>query len=77
MPSGIQMSAGLYSHYLEHARTLESIALYRTGEQTLTGGGEPERIRVARVTPSLASVMQVPPLAGRWFAADEGARGES
>jgi len=73
VPSGIQMSAGLYYHYMEHARTLENIALYRTGEQTLTDGGEPERIRVARVTPSLGAVMQVPPLAGRWFAANEGA----
>lgn len=52
---------------------LESIALYRTDEQTLTDGGEPKRIRIARVTPSLAAVMKVPPLAGRWFAADEGA----
>jgi putative ABC transport system permease protein len=73
VPSGIQMSAGLYYHYTDRARTLESVALYRTGEQTVTDGGEPERIRVARVTPSLASVMEVPPLTGRWFAADEGA----
>jgi putative ABC transport system permease protein len=73
VPSGIQMSAGLYYHYMERARTLESVALYRTSEQTLTDGGEPERTRVARVTPSLASVMEVPPLVGRWFAADEGA----
>src|SRR5438093_10100320 len=73
VPSGIQMSAGLYYHYTDRARTLESVVLYRTGEQTLTDGGEPERIRVARVTPSLASVIEVPPLAGRWFAADEGA----
>jgi hypothetical protein len=73
VPSGIQMSVGLYHHHLERPHTLESVALYTTGEQTLTDRGEPERIRVARVTPSLASVMQVPPLAGRWFAADEGA----
>jgi putative ABC transport system permease protein len=73
VPSGIQMSAGLYYHYMDRARTLESVALYRTGEQTLTDRGEPERIRVARVTPSLAAAMQVPPIAGRWFAADEGA----
>src|SRR5262245_46107537 len=70
---GIQISAGLYYHYLDRARTLDGIALYRTAEQTLTDGGEPERIRVTRVTPSLASVMLVPPLAGRWFTADEGA----
>jgi putative ABC transport system permease protein len=70
---GIQMSAGLYYHYLDRARTLDGIALYRTGEQTLTDGGEPERIRIARVTPSVASVLQVSPVGGRWFTADEGA----
>lgn len=70
---GIQMSAGLYYHYLDRARTLDGIALYRTAEQTLTDGGEPERIRIARVTPSLSSVMRVSPVSGRWFAADEGA----
>src|SRR5438093_2444547 len=71
--SGLQMTAGLYYHYTERARSIESIALYRTGEQTLTGTGDPERIRIARVTPTLASVLEVPPLAGRWFTADEGA----
>src|SRR5260221_4463113 len=73
VPGGIQMAAGLYYHYLDRARTIESIALYRTGEQTLPDGVEPERIRIARVTASLGAVLQVPPLAGRWFTADEGA----
>jgi len=73
VPTGLQMTAGLYHHYRERAHTLESVALYRTGEMTLTDGGEPERLRMARVTPSLASVLEVPPVAGRWFADDEGA----
>jgi putative ABC transport system permease protein len=70
---GIQMTAGLYYHYLDRARTVDGIALYRTGEQTLTDGGEPERLRIARVTPSLAPVLQVSPIGGRWFTANEGA----
>ena len=53
VPSGIQMTPGLYYEYLDRARTLENVALYRTDEQTLTDGGEPERIRIARVTPAL------------------------
>ena len=72
IPGGLQMTAGLYYHYLDRARTLDGIALYRTSEHTLTGGGEPERIRVARVTPSLASVLQVAPIGGRWFTPNEG-----
>jgi len=74
VPSGIQMTPGLYYEYLDRARTLENVALYRTDEQTLTDGGEPERIRIARVTPSLASVLQVWPSRGRWFAEHEGAQ---
>src|SRR5262249_44787973 len=70
--SGIQASPALYYHYLDRARSLERIALYRTGEQNLTDGGEPERVRIARVTPSLVSVLQAQPLAGRWFSNDEG-----
>jgi len=72
IPGGIQMSAGFYYHYLDRARTLDAIGLYRTGEQTLTDGGEPERMLIARVTPSVGAVLQVSPLVGRWFTADEG-----
>ena len=50
MPSGIGMTPGLYYHYSDRARTLDGVALYRTDDLTLTGDGEPERIRVARAT---------------------------
>src|SRR5436853_6626317 len=40
---GIQVSAGLYYEYLDRARTMEAAALYRTTEQTLTGGAEAAR----------------------------------
>ena len=42
---------------------------------TVTGSGEPERVRVALATPSLATVLRVPPALGRWFTADEGVPG--
>ncbi|HEX6464839.1 MAG TPA: ABC transporter permease, partial [Vicinamibacterales bacterium] len=54
--------------YGERAQTLESVAIYEADEVTLTGDGEPERIRVTHATPSLLSVLQVPPAHGRWFA---------
>jgi predicted permease len=73
-PTGIQMSPGLYFTYLDRARTLEGVALYWPTELTLTdGGGESERLRVALVTPSLAPVLRVWPLRGRWFTDQEGA----
>ena len=44
---------------------------------TLTGDGEPERIRVARGTTTLASVLRVSPALGRWFTEAEGVPGAS
>jgi predicted permease len=71
--SGIQMSPGIYFTYLDRARTLDGVALYWATDQTLSdGGGEPERLRVALVTASLARVLRVWPLRGRWFSEQEG-----
>ena len=50
-------------------------ALPDRADLTLTGDGEPERIRAVRATPSLASVLRVSPALGRWFTAEEGAPG--
>ena len=72
--SGIGMTSGLYYQY-QRARTLEGLAIYRAGESTLVGRGEPERIQVARTTPTLASVLRVPPALGRWFTEEEGTPG--
>jgi predicted permease len=73
IPSGFNtLTPRLYYQYLDRARTLESLAFYRTEEQTLTGQGRPERIRVTRTTPTLISVLRVVPAVGRWFTTDEG-----
>jgi putative ABC transport system permease protein len=73
--SGVQSTLGLYYHYRDNARTLESIALYDTNDVTLTGNGDPSRIRIGRATQSLERVLQVPPAAGRWFLAEEATPG--
>jgi predicted permease len=65
--SGMGITPGLYQYYSDRARTLEAVAAYRTEELTLTGVGEPERIRVARATPSLGAVLRTAPSVGRWF----------
>ena len=74
VPSGIGLTSGLYYQY-QRARRLERLAIYRAGETTLAGRGEPERIQVARTTPTLASVLRVPPAHGRWFTEEEGTPG--
>ena len=75
VPTGIGMTVGLYHHYLDRARTLERVAIYQTGEATLTGSGEPERIRVARATTTLGPALRVAPALGRWFTDEEGVPG--
>jgi predicted permease len=75
VPSGIGMTQGLYYHYSERALAFDDVALYGTDEMTLTGDGEPERIRVARATPSLASLLRVSPALGRWFTENESVPG--
>lgn len=76
IPSGINgMPLGLYYQYLDRAASLEHIALTRVGEMTLTGQAEPERVRVARSAVSLAAVLQIVPVRGRWFTEAESAPG--
>jgi predicted permease len=75
LPSRMGLTLGLYYQYAERSRTLDGIALYRTDDQTLTGDGEPERVRVSRATPSLAPVLRVAPVLGRWFSEEEGVPG--
>jgi predicted permease len=69
------MSWQLYHQLSDHAQTLDGIAAYDTGDVTVTGVGDPERIRVAHATPTLASVLRVAPAIGRWFSSEEGVPG--
>jgi putative ABC transport system permease protein len=75
LPSGMGMTRGLYYQYLNRAHTLDGVALYAVDNLTLTGDGDPERIRVARATTTLAPVMRVWPTLGRWFTDAEGVPG--
>jgi putative ABC transport system permease protein len=65
------ITRGYYFLYRERAHTLEGITLYDTIGATLTGDGDPQRIRVTRATTSFASVMRVWPAVGRWFTEEE------
>ena len=73
--NGFGNTTGLYFHYLNRARTIEGAAIYKSDDRTLTGDGEPERVRVTSTTPSLGSLLGVQPALGRWFTAEEGTRG--
>ena len=76
IPSGFNsLTSELYYQYLDRARTLASLAVHRTEEQTLTAPGSPERVQVSRTTPSLAAVLGITPAQGRWFTEEESAPG--
>lgn len=75
VPAGVGMSRGLYYQYALRARTLEAVAVYTWDDLTIAGDGLPERLRVARATTTLASVLRVLPTLGRWFTDAEGALG--
>src|SRR3954462_9514581 len=67
--SGIGMTSGLYYQYTR-ARSLDGVAIYRTGETTIASG-EPERIQAVRTSPTLLHVLHVTPAFGRWFSEKE------
>jgi predicted permease len=64
---GLGITFGFYRYYAAHARSAEALAMYSYLEQTLTGRGEPVRLKGALATPSLNAVLRVRPHVGRWF----------
>lgn len=56
-----------YLAWQEDPQTLEAIAGYRRDRVTLTGAGEPERLRAAAVTPSLFPMVGATPRIGELF----------
>ena len=65
------ISPGVYFQYLEQNDVFESMALFQGAQRNLTGDGDPERINGAQASRSLFDVLQVPPLLGRTFVAEE------
>lgn len=59
------ISQGQFITIEQHSRTIEKIGAFFSFEMTLTGRGLPERVRVARATPSVFSVLGVTPVLGR------------
>ena len=60
-------SNATYLAWREHASALEDIAAWSTRTVTLTGAGDPERVRVTTATASLFRVLAVHPIAGSLF----------
>jgi putative ABC transport system permease protein len=59
----------------ERTRTLEALAAYQPSGANFSGGGEPERLAGASVTPEFFRVLGVHPGHGRGFLEEEGREG--
>ncbi len=56
-----------YVDRVEHASSLESLAIYHNTRRTLGFAGAPEQVNMTRTTPSLFTVLGVAPALGRVF----------
>lgn len=71
----VAVSVPDYLDRRDQAPSLESIAIFNTGGRLLAGEDRPEQLLVARASPSLFGVLEVPPLLGRVFTEEEGTIG--
>ncbi|MEW6323449.1 MAG: ABC transporter permease [Acidobacteriota bacterium] len=60
-----RLSASEVRSYAAEARSFDAFGVWMTTASNLTGGGEPERVASAAVTPGLFRVLGVAPLLGR------------
>ena len=67
-------SAGNYLDWRERATVFEELIAYEIVRANLTGGDEPERVRLVNASPETFGMMGRQPFIGRDFDADEGAR---
>lgn len=71
----LPQSAGLHFVYRDHARTLESLAMFTGSSANLVREGEPERILGQAATPSYFTTLGVSAALGRTFTEQEGQPG--
>ena len=70
----MQQPPALYFTYRRHATQLADVGFYRTGNANIRRQGAddaPERITATWLTASMVPLLEVPPLLGRSFTADE------
>ena len=64
---------GTYLAWQENASTIEALGGWSPVPATLRGVGDPDRIRIARMTPSMFAVLKARPAMGRLFVAADAA----
>ena len=67
----LPVTSGRYQDWVRQATSFQSIGAMMRTSSTLTGGGDPVKLKAARVTASALSTLRVVPLLGRSFLAAE------
>jgi predicted permease len=70
------MSAPNFHDLRDQSQAIETAAAYRAGEVTLTGRGDPVRLKGVRVSASFFDVLRTRPALGRAFRPDENTPGK-
>jgi hypothetical protein len=69
--SWFYISPGALAEWQRQSKSLEAIAGYSTGEETVTGNGSAESIKVTDVTPNFFDLLGTRPIAGRVLHRDD------
>ncbi len=72
----VPVSPGMAGEYQRQSTSFESLGIFASRMANLTGGGEAERVRGARVTPDLFATLRVKPALGRGFLPEEDTAGK-
>jgi hypothetical protein len=67
----LNQSPATYFIYKDEGRVFEHIGLWNDTSVTVTGVGEPERIRALQVTEGVLDALRAEPLLGRRFTGDD------
>ena len=66
-----------FNDWKEQSKSFDQMAAYRTGSVNLTGEGKPERVPGVYVSASLFTILDIRPLDGRVFTAEENRDGSN
>jgi putative ABC transport system permease protein len=67
----LNVSPTMFFTYRENGQTFREMGLWQRGGVTVTGQGEPELVRSARVTFGTLQTLGVPAALGRWFSVED------
>ncbi len=71
----VVLAPAQYFTYREEARAFEDVAVWSHASLTVTGQGEPERVRALAVSDAFLTILRVEPALGRGFGREDGLPG--